>query len=66
MDLVITAPSLTSPPSSPSQIELMCLEGELNADSIFIDIGAGLGKPNLHVALDPQVCGLPSLAIIPG
>lgn len=35
--------------------EFMCLEGELGPDSIFIDIGAGLGKPNLHVALDPQV-----------
>ena len=33
----------------------MCKEGELNVDSIFVDIGSGLGKPNLHVALDPQV-----------
>ena len=27
-----------------------------NADSRFIDIGSGLGKPNLHVAQDPGVC----------
>ena len=26
-----------------------------NADSSFIDIGSGLGKPNLHVAQDPGV-----------
>ena len=28
---------------------------ELDTTSTFIDIGAGLGKPNFHVALDPGV-----------
>lgn len=28
---------------------------EFGSDSCFLDIGAGLGKPNLHVAVDPGV-----------
>ena len=28
---------------------------ELDTSSIFIDVGAGLGKPNLHVAINPAV-----------
>jgi len=27
----------------------------LTPDSMFIDVGAGLGKPNIHVACDPGV-----------
>lgn len=34
---------------------LLVSKGELTKDSVFIDVGAGLGKPNLHVALDPAV-----------
>lgn len=30
-------------------------ESGLNRDSVFIDIGAGLGKPSAHVAFDPGV-----------
>ena len=26
-----------------------------NQDSIFLDIGSGFGKPNIHVAFDPGV-----------
>jgi hypothetical protein len=29
---------------------------ELNEQSRFIDVGSGLGKPNLHVLQSPQVC----------
>jgi DNA-binding transcriptional MerR regulator len=29
---------------------------ELNPQSRFIDVGSGLGKPNLHVLQSPQVC----------
>ena len=36
-------------------INLMCTKGELDSSSVFIDVGAGLGKPNLHVAIDPAV-----------
>jgi hypothetical protein len=36
-------------------INLMCTKGEMDASSVFIDVGAGLGKPNLHVAIDPAV-----------
>lgn len=34
-----------------------CLKERLNfgADSAFLDIGSGLGKPNLHVAVEPGV-----------
>lgn len=28
---------------------------DMNSDSRFIDVGAGLGKPNFHVAQDPAV-----------
>lgn len=28
---------------------------KLNRDSVFLDIGSGLGKPNFHVAIDPGV-----------
>ena len=30
----------------------------LNADSIFVDIGAGLGKPNLHAAAHVKCCSV--------
>ena len=30
-------------------------EFDFGPNSTFIDIGAGLGKPNLHVAVDPGV-----------
>ncbi len=36
-------------------INLMVEKGDLNRDSIFVDVGAGLGKPNLHVAIEPGV-----------
>ena len=36
-------------------VDMLKSECELTASSTFIDIGAGLGKPNLHVALDPGV-----------
>jgi hypothetical protein len=36
-------------------VEFLKSECNLTSSSTFIDIGAGLGKPNLHVALDPGV-----------
>ena len=36
-------------------INTMIEKCELNFHSRFIDIGAGLGKPNFHVAQDPAV-----------
>lgn len=36
-------------------IDLMIRRAELDTSSIFIDVGAGLGKPNLHVAINPAV-----------
>lgn len=36
-------------------INTMIEQCELNFHSRFIDIGAGLGKPNFHVAQDPMV-----------
>lgn len=36
-------------------VNVLKSECELDTSSTFIDIGAGLGKPNLHVALDPGV-----------
>ena len=36
-------------------VDLLKTKCELDSSSTFIDIGAGLGKPNLHVALDPGV-----------
>ena len=36
-------------------IELMKVHTNFTAESRFIDIGSGLGKPNLHVAQDPGV-----------
>jgi len=36
-------------------VELMKKYADFNKDSRFIDVGCGLGKPNLHVAQDPQV-----------
>ena len=38
-------------------VNMLKAECEFNSSSTFIDIGAGLGKPNLHVALDPGVKG---------
>jgi len=36
-------------------IHLMVQHTGLDRDSTFIDVGSGLGKPNLHVAADPGV-----------
>lgn len=36
-------------------VNLLIEQGGLDKDSAFIDVGAGLGKPNLHVAIDPGV-----------
>ena len=36
-------------------VELMKTHTGFSADSRFIDIGCGLGKPNLYVAQDPGV-----------
>jgi len=36
-------------------INLMVEKCEMGAQSRFIDVGSGLGKPNLHAAQDPQV-----------
>jgi hypothetical protein len=36
-------------------VNLLVEKGGLNKESAFIDVGAGLGKPNLHVAIDPGV-----------
>ena len=36
-------------------VNLMKINTEFSADSRFIDIGCGLGKPNLYVAQDPGV-----------
>ena len=36
-------------------VAMMCRDANLGPDSLFIDIGSGLGKPNLHVALEPHV-----------
>jgi len=36
-------------------IALMKEHSNLNKDSCFIDVGCGLGKPNIHVAQDPGV-----------
>ncbi|GMH92696.1 hypothetical protein TrST_g1794 [Triparma strigata] len=36
-------------------VEVMKKFQNLNSSSRFIDVGAGLGKPNIHVACDPQV-----------
>jgi hypothetical protein len=42
-------------------INLMKMHTGFNSESRFIDIGSGLGKPNMHVAQDPGVqfsCGV--------
>jgi hypothetical protein len=36
-------------------VDLMVTHAGLNEDSVFIDVGAGLGKPNMHVGLQPKV-----------
>jgi hypothetical protein len=36
-------------------VDMLKSHCELDTTSTFIDIGAGLGKPNFHVALDPGV-----------
>jgi hypothetical protein len=36
-------------------INLMKAHTNFTSDSRFIDLGSGLGKPNLHVAQDPGV-----------
>ena len=37
-------------------INLLVQRCDLSASSRFVDIGAGRGKPNFHVAQDPGVC----------
>ena len=39
--------------SMQKMINLLKAHTAFNANSRFIDIGSGLGKPNLHVAQDP-------------
>jgi len=34
---------------------LLVEKADLGPESVFVDVGAGLGKPNLHVAIDPGV-----------
>lgn len=41
--------------SMQKMIDMMKVHTNLNKDSRFIDVGSGLGKPNLHVAQDPGV-----------
>jgi len=36
-------------------VALMVSKGGLNENSVFVDVGAGLGKPNMHVGLQPKV-----------
>lgn len=38
-----------------NMINLMKVHTGFDSSSCFIDIGSGLGKPNLHVAQDPGV-----------
>jgi hypothetical protein len=45
----------TTSASLQKMIELMKTRTEFNEKSRFIDVGSGLGKPNLHVAQDPGV-----------
>uniref|UniRef100_A0A7S3KVJ6 DOT1 domain-containing protein n=2 Tax=Amphora coffeiformis TaxID=265554 RepID=A0A7S3KVJ6_9STRA len=42
--------------SMQKMINLMKEHTGLCAESRFIDVGSGIGKPNLHVAQDPGVC----------
>lgn len=41
--------------SMQKMIELMKVHTDFGPESRFIDVGSGLGKPNLHVAQDPGV-----------
>lgn len=41
--------------SMQKMINLMKLHSEFDSGSRFIDVGSGIGKPNLHVAQDPGV-----------
>jgi hypothetical protein len=41
--------------SMQKMIELMKIHTNFGMDSRFIDVGSGLGKPNLHVTQDPAV-----------
>lgn len=41
--------------SMQKMVELMKIHTEFGPESRFIDVGSGLGKPNLHVAQDPGV-----------
>ena len=41
--------------SMQKMIDLMKKYTDLNSTSRFIDVGCGLGKPNIHVAQDPKV-----------
>jgi len=36
-------------------VDALCAHTGFDASSAFVDIGSGLGKPNLHVALNPGV-----------
>jgi 16S rRNA G527 N7-methylase RsmG len=37
-------------PARVQVVDMMMAKQNLNKDSLFIDIGSGLGKPNIHVA----------------
>ena len=36
-------------------VDLMVTHAGLDKESVFIDVGSGLGKPNMHVGLQPKV-----------
>lgn len=42
-------------------VDIMISHCDLGKDSVFIDVGAGLGKPNIHVA---QVGGREMLLVV--
>jgi hypothetical protein len=41
--------------SMQKMVNLMKQHTNLSANSVFLDVGSGIGKPNLHVAQDPGV-----------
>ena len=41
--------------SMQKMVDLMKIHTDFGSDSRFIDVGSGLGKPNLHVTQDPGV-----------
>eukprot|EP00954_Amorphochlora_amoebiformis_P031039 1395554-Amorphochlora_amoeboformis.AAC.2 len=46
-------------------VECLIEKAELGPDSCFLDIGAGLGKPNMHVAVYPGVKHSIGIEILP-